>query len=92
VVCRCWMTTLMAVRARNLSTAASKIMGEPSLVFTGFWFRTHVLFMRLPSEKYKIALWKKNNFEDLHDLLVYFRLCFVITKGNSSIFTIYYLL
>jgi hypothetical protein len=43
-------------RARSLGTAAKiKIMGEPSLVFTGLWFGTYVLFMRLPSEKYKIA-------------------------------------
>jgi hypothetical protein len=67
-------------------------MGEPPLIFTGLWFGTHILFMRLPSEKYKIALWKKNDFEDLDDLLVYFRLCFVITEDNSCIFTIYYLL
>jgi hypothetical protein len=38
-------------RARSLGIAAQiKIMGEPSLVFTGFWFS----FIRLPSEKYKI--------------------------------------
>jgi hypothetical protein len=44
-------------RARSLDTTAKiKIMGEPSLVFTGLWFGTHVLFMRLPSEKYKTRL------------------------------------
>jgi hypothetical protein len=44
-------------RARILGTAAKiKIMGEPSLVFTGLWFGTHVLFMQLSLEKYKIAL------------------------------------
>jgi hypothetical protein len=59
-------------RARNLCTAAKiKIMGESSLVFTGLWFGTYVLFMRLPSEKYKIASWKNNDYEDLDDLLVY---------------------
>jgi hypothetical protein len=43
-------------RAHSLVTAAKiKIMREPSLVFTGLWFGTYVLFMRLPSEKYKIA-------------------------------------
>jgi hypothetical protein len=37
--------------ARCLGIAAQvKIMGEPLLVFTGFWFD----FIRLPSEKYKI--------------------------------------
>jgi hypothetical protein len=47
--------------ARSLDTAAKiKIMGESSLVFTGLWFGTHVLFIRLPSKKYKIAPWKKN--------------------------------
>jgi hypothetical protein len=62
-------------RACNLGTVAKiKIMGEPSLVFTGLRFGTYVLFMRLPSEKYKIASWKNNDFEDLDDLLVSFRL------------------
>jgi hypothetical protein len=42
-------------RACSLGTAAKiKIMREPSLVLTGLWFDTHILFMRLPSEKYKI--------------------------------------
>jgi hypothetical protein len=80
-------------RASNLGIAAKiKIMGEPSLVFTGLWFGTHILFMQLPSEKYKIASWKKNDFEDLNDLLVSFRLCFVIAEDSSCIFTMYYLL
>jgi hypothetical protein len=80
-------------RARNLGTAAKiKIMGEPSLVFIGLWFGTHALFMQLPSEKYKIASWKKNDFKDLDDLLVSFRLCFVIAEDSSYIFTTYYLL
>jgi hypothetical protein len=39
------------VRGRNLGTAAQiKIMGEPSLVFTGLWFD----FIQLSSENYKI--------------------------------------
>jgi hypothetical protein len=80
-------------RARSLGTAVKiKIMGEPSLVFTGLWFGTYVLFMRLPSEKYKIASWKKNDYEDLDDLLASFRLCFVIAGDRLYIFTMYYLL
>jgi hypothetical protein len=64
------------MRAHSLGTVAKiKSIGESSLVFTGLWFGTHILFMRLPLEKYKIALWKKNDFEDLDDLLVSFRLC-----------------
>jgi hypothetical protein len=79
-------------RARSLGTAAKiKIMGEPSLVFTGLWF-DDVLFMWLPSEKYKIASWKKKGFEDLDDLLVSFILCLVIVEDSSCIFTMYYLL
>jgi hypothetical protein len=40
-------------RAHSLGTAAkTKIMGELLLVFTGLWFGAHVLFMRLPLEKY----------------------------------------
>jgi hypothetical protein len=45
-------------------------MGEPSLVFAGLWSDTSIIFLRLPSEKYKIVLWKKKEFEDLDDLLV----------------------
>jgi hypothetical protein len=73
-------------RARSLGTAAKiKITGEPSLVFTGLWFVTHVLFMRLPSEKYKIKSRKKNDYEDLDDLLVSFRVRFVIVEDSSCI-------
>jgi hypothetical protein len=80
-------------RARSLGTAAKiKIMGEPSLVFTGLWFGTHILFMRLPLEKHKIVSWKKNDYEDIDDLLVSFRLCFVIVEDGSCSFTMYYLL
>jgi hypothetical protein len=78
--------------ARSLDTAAKiKIMGELSLVFTGLWFDTHILFMWLSLKKYKIVLWKKNDYEDLDDLLVFFRLCFVIAEDSSCIFTVYYL-
>jgi hypothetical protein len=80
-------------RAHNLGTTAKiKIMGEPSLVFTGLCFGTHALFIRLPSEKYKIASWKKNDYEDLDDLLVSFKPHFVIAEDSSCIFTMYYLL
>jgi hypothetical protein len=61
----------MAAHARSLGTVAKiKIMREPSLVFTRLWFGIYILFMRLPSEKYKIILWKKKYFENLNDLLV----------------------
>jgi hypothetical protein len=55
-------------------------MGEPSLVFTGLWFDS----IRLPSEKYKIISWKKKEFEDLQDLVISFRLYFVIA-GTSYV-------
>jgi hypothetical protein len=48
--------------------AQIKIMGEPSLVFIGLCFG---IYIRLPSEKYKIVSWKKKEFEDLEDLLVF---------------------
>jgi hypothetical protein len=77
-------------RARSLGIAARiKIMGEPPLVFTGLWFG---IYLGLPSEKYKIVPWKKKEFEDLEDLLVFFRLYFVIVKDSSCNSTIYYLL
>jgi hypothetical protein len=76
-------------RARSLGIAAQiKIMGEPSLVFSGQWFS----FIQLPSEKYKIMLWKKKEFENLEDLLIYFRLYFVIAGDALYISTMYYLL
>jgi hypothetical protein len=62
------------------------------LVFIGLWFGNYVLFMRLPSEKYKIASWNKNDLEVLDDLLVSFRLRFVIPEDGFCIFTLYYLL
>jgi hypothetical protein len=65
-----------------------KIMGEPSLIFKGLWFS----FIRLPSGKYKIMSWKKKEFEDLEDLLVSFRLYFVIVGDSLYISIMYYLL
>jgi hypothetical protein len=77
-------------RARSLGIAAwIKIIGESSLVFIGLWFG---IYLGLPSEKYKIVSWKKKEFEVLEDLLVSFRLYFVIIKDSSCISTIYYLL
>jgi hypothetical protein len=77
------------VHARSLGIAAQiKIMGEPSFVFTGLWFG----FIRLPSEKYKIMSWKKKEFEDLEDLVVSFRLYFVLAEDSLCISTVYYLL
>jgi hypothetical protein len=64
-------------------------MGEPPLVFTGLWFG---IYLGLPSEKYKIVSWKKKEFEDLEDLLVSFRLYFVIIKDSSCNSIMYYLL
>jgi hypothetical protein len=55
-------------RARSLSIVAQiKIMREPSLVFTDLLFG----FIRLTSKKYKIISWKKKEFEDLEDLLIF---------------------
>ena len=78
------------MRARNLGTAAQKIMGEPSLVFTGYDLVS--VSSWLPSEKFNIVSWKKKEIEDLKDLLVYFRLYFVIAGDRLCIFTMYYLL
>jgi hypothetical protein len=77
-------------RAHSLDIAAQiKIMGEPSLVFSGLQFCT---YLRLPSGKYKIVSWKKKEFEDLENLLVSFRLYFVIVEVSLCISTMYYLL
>jgi hypothetical protein len=76
-------------RARSFSiTAQIKIMGEPSLVFSNQWFG----FIQLPSKKYKIMSLKKKEFEDLEDLLVSFRLYFVIAGYSLFISTMHYLL
>ena len=52
--------------------------GEPSVVFTGLWFGSVGVVLRLPSEKYKIVSWKKKELEDLIDLFVSFSIVFVI--------------
>jgi hypothetical protein len=55
------------VRAHSLGIAAEiKIMGEPSLVYSGLWFCT---YLWLPPRKYNIVSWKKKNFEDFENLL-----------------------
>jgi hypothetical protein len=78
------------VRAYSLDIATQiKIMGEPSLLFLGLLFD---IYLWLPSEKYKIMSWKKKEFEDLKDLLVSFRLYFIIVEVRSCISAIYYLL
>jgi hypothetical protein len=69
--------------------AQIEIKEEPSLVFLGLWFG---IYLGLPSEKYKIMSWKKKKFKDLKELLVSFRLYFVIVKDSSCISTMYYLL
>jgi hypothetical protein len=61
-------------RARSPGIAVQiKITGKPSLVFTlvfiGLWFG---IYVGLPSEKYKIVSWKKKEFKDLEDSLVFF--------------------
>jgi hypothetical protein len=46
-------------RAYSLGIAAQiKIMGKPSLLFSGLWFDCPWL----PSEKYNIVPWKKKEF------------------------------
>jgi hypothetical protein len=80
------------VRARNLGTAAQiKIMGEPSLVFTGPWFDIYVMFVRLPSEEYKIVSWKKKSLKTSKIFLFSFRLYLVIAEVSLCISTMYYL-
>jgi hypothetical protein len=76
-------------RACSLGIASQiKIMGEPSLVFTGLWF----WFYSVAFWKNKIMSWKKKEFEDLKDLLVSFRLYFLIARDRLCISTMYYLL
>jgi hypothetical protein len=59
-----------------------RIAGESLLVFTGLWFG---IYSSLFLEKYKIISWKKKEFEDLKDLLIFL-------KDSSYISTIYSLL
>jgi hypothetical protein len=73
-------------RACSLAIAAQiKIMGELSLVFTYLWF---VIYLWFPSRNHKIVSWKKKEFEDLKNLLVSFRLYFVIIGDSLCISTI----
>jgi hypothetical protein len=46
----------------------------------------------MPPKKYKIVSWKKKEFEDLKDLLVYLQFYFIIVEVSSCISTLYYLL
>jgi hypothetical protein len=50
--------------------------------FCRLWF---IIYLWLPSEEYKIMFWKKKKFEDLEDLLLSFRLYFVIVGVSSSL-------
>jgi hypothetical protein len=49
------------------------------------------IYLWLTLEKYKIASWKKKECEDLKDLLVLFRLYFIIVEDWLCISTIFYL-
>jgi hypothetical protein len=76
-------------RARSLDIAAQiKIMEEPSLVFTGSiaWYLYLVAFRKVQD------CVMEEDSEDLTDLLVSFRLYFVIFEDSSCISTMYYLL
>jgi hypothetical protein len=76
-------------RACSIGIASQiKIMGEASLVFTGLWF----WFYSVAFWKNKIMSWKKKGFEDLKDLLISFRLYFLIARDRLCISTMYYLL
>jgi uncharacterized membrane protein len=69
--------------ACSLGIAAQiKIMGESLLVFSGIWFG---IYLRLPPGKYKIVSWKKKEFKDLEELLVSFRLYFVIVEVSYHV-------
>jgi hypothetical protein len=71
-----------------MTAAQIKIVGEPLLVFTGLCFG----FIQLSSRKYKIMLWKKIELEGLDDLLVSFRIYFVIAGASLCISIMYCLL
>ena len=79
-------------RAHSLGIAAQiKIMGEPSLILSGLWFDIYVMFLWLPSEKYKIRLWKKKSLKISKIFLFSFTLYFVIARDSFCISTMYYL-
>jgi hypothetical protein len=60
-------------------------MKESSLAFTDLWFD---IYLGLPSKKYMIVSWKKKEFKDLENLLVSFRLYFIIVKDSSYLYHI----
>jgi hypothetical protein len=75
----------MVVHARSLGIVAQiKIMGEPLLYFQIYG---SVSIFGCLQKKYKIVTWKKKEFKDLEDLLVSFRLYFVIVEVDSCIST-----
>jgi hypothetical protein len=78
------------MRACSLGIAAQiKIMGDPSLVFSGLYFD---IYLRLPPRKYEIMSWKKKEFKDLVVLLISFGLYFIKVEVGWCFLpcTIYY--
>jgi hypothetical protein len=54
-------------------------MKELLLLFTSLWFDIYVIFSTA-IKKYKIAAWKKKEFENLKDLFVSYRLYLLIAE------------
>ena len=75
---------------RLLLTGILVLVLLPMLIDTG----CDLVFVsfRPPLENYKMVSWRKKEFEDLEDLLVSFKLYFVIAEDSLCIFTMYYLL
>jgi hypothetical protein len=70
----------------------TKIMEEPSLVFTYPWFRIYFRLRSGKYGKYKIVSRKMKKFENLDFFLVSFELYFVKYLKSAHVFTMYYLL
>jgi hypothetical protein len=55
-------------------------MREPSWALTSLRFDIYAIFLRQPLEKEKLVSSKKKEFEYLKDLLVSFKIYFIIAK------------
>jgi hypothetical protein len=59
------------------------------LVFTDLWFDICVTIFWLPSEKYKIVLWKKKSLKTSKISSFFLRFCFVIAEDSLCISIMY---
>jgi hypothetical protein len=82
------MITLMVACVHIVLALLLKLKkGGLLLVFAGLWFDIHAIIFWMPSEKYKIVLWKKKTLKTSKISLFSFRLYFIIVGDSLYIST-----